>query len=87
MEKDQPTAKNDDTITIALTKAEALVLFELLHRVDKQQEGTIVIEHQAEQRVLWDIEAMLESVLVEPFDANYRDHLARARLEVQDDLS
>jgi hypothetical protein len=26
-------------------------------------------EDQAEQRVLWDIEAMLETTLVEPFDA------------------
>jgi hypothetical protein len=32
----------------------------------------------------WDIEAMLESMLVEPLDRNYSDLLARAREAVRD---
>lgn len=42
---------NGHEVALTLTKAEALVLFEWLARVDK--EGTLAFEHPAEQMVLW----------------------------------
>ncbi len=41
-------------------------------------------EDQAEQRVLWGIEAMLESTLVGPLDAKYDELRAAARARVGD---
>jgi hypothetical protein len=67
-------------VTLKLTAAEALVLFELLNRVDDS--GTLRFEHPSEQTVLWALEAMLESALSEPFSPEYPQLLARAREQV-----
>ena len=77
----------NDQVTIELRKDEALVLFELLARWSETSERVVQLEHQAEQRVLWDILAELERQLVEPFMADYADQLAQARRTVQDDES
>jgi hypothetical protein len=71
-----------DSVSLELSREEALVLFEWLSRFNKlEQRG---FEHQAEQRVLWNIEAMLESNLAEPFDPGYGEILAQARAKVRD---
>lgn len=64
-------------VTISLTADQALVFFEWLARED----GKIGLptEHQAEQNVLWDIEAQLEKSLVEPLQADYAVKVAAAR--------
>jgi hypothetical protein len=67
-------------VTLKLTAAEALVLFEWLNRVDDA--GTLRFEHPSEQTVLWALEAMLESALSEPFSPEYRQLLTRAREQV-----
>lgn len=72
----------DDKIHVELSRAEAIVLFEWVSRFNKDEH--VRFEDQAEQRVLWDIEAMLESTLVEPFASNYDDLLAKARATVRD---
>lgn len=69
-------------VALGLSREEALVLFEWLHRFN-QSEGHEFAD-QAEQRVLWDIEAMLESELVEPLDPKYEELLAAARAKVRD---
>jgi hypothetical protein len=66
-----------ERITLDLTKAEALVLFELLTRVDNAE--ALSYEDPAEQEVLWNIEGQLERKLVEPLDPNYPQLLADAR--------
>jgi len=71
-------------VSLVLSKAEAVVLFEWLHRVDEER-LPFGIEDQAEQRVLWDASACLERVLVEPFDADYRTIVADARAVVRDE--
>jgi hypothetical protein len=63
------------------SREEALVLSEWLHRFNSEDQ---TFEDQAEQRVLWDIEAMLESELVEPLDPKYAELLAAARAKVRD---
>jgi hypothetical protein len=68
-------------VTLALNGAEALVLFAWLARFNN---GSRDFEDQAEQRVLWDLEAMLEKALVAPLRADYADLLATARERVRD---
>jgi hypothetical protein len=85
MEKDRIAMNNDGNVTIKLSGAEALVLFELLTRWSEGQQDTIVVKHQAEQRVLWDIQCALESRLVEPISSDYHDHLSAAQQEVISD--
>jgi hypothetical protein len=67
-----------DTITLELTKDEALVFFEWLARNDAGK-GLPGIEHEAERKALWILEGVLERVLVEPLRPNYTDLLAQAR--------
>jgi len=72
-----------ENINIQLTKNEALVLFELLGRVN-QKNLSGIFEDQSEQRVLWDLEANLEKQLSEPLQPDYFDILTKAREEVRD---
>jgi hypothetical protein len=73
---------NTQDVTVELTRAEALVLFEFLARYMKEER--LEIEDQAEQRVLWDICASLEKILAEPFAPDYVDLVAKARAQVRD---
>nr|WP_218625379.1 hypothetical protein [Cellulophaga sp. E16_2] len=66
-----------------MTKQEAIVLFEFLGRFnEKNNDG--LFEDQAEQRVLWNIECILEKDLSEPFKKDYNDILKLARENVRD---
>jgi len=58
-------------VTIELTVSEALGLFEYLSRCSDQNH--LVFEDQAERRVLWNLEGILESQLAEPFRPDYGD--------------
>ena len=69
-------------VTLALTKEEALVLFEFLSRFSDTE--VLSLEDKAEERVLWDMCCMLEKVLVEPFDENYSQLLHDARAQIRD---
>ncbi len=71
-------------LSIELSRNEALVLFEWLSRFSET--GDLAFVHQAEQRVLWDIEAVLESQLVEPLAPDYESLLATAREAVRDSM-
>lgn len=51
-------------VTLTLTADQALVLFDWLAREDGK--AALPTEHQAEQNVLWEIEAQLEKSLVAP---------------------
>ena len=67
-------------ITIELSRAEALVLFEYLARTSASE--TPAVQHPAEEIVLDRIEGQLERTLVEPLRADYHELLASARAEV-----
>ncbi len=73
-----------DKVTIELTKDEALVLFDFLARFNDTYHENI-FEDQAEQRVLWNIEAILERNLAEPFMPNYSDMVKQARNNIRDE--
>ena len=67
--------------TLELTNAEALVFFDFLARFNQQQ--GFPFADQSEQRILWDLEAMLEKQLKEPLDAEYQTLLRKAREQVR----
>jgi len=70
-------------VVLRLDRRRALVFFEFLTRFGDG--GRLSIEHQAEQRVLWDLCADLERDLVEPFRPDYDVLLRDARQHVADD--
>lgn len=72
----------DERVTIELSMDEALVLFSWLTRFNEADENQF--EDQAEERVLWDIEAKLEKTLVAPLSGDYEALLLEARRNVRD---
>lgn len=75
------TDKQDDSVSLRLTRAEALVLFDWLVRADAAE--NLPIEDSAEQQVLWRLEGQLEKTLLEPLAPNYREAVEAARREVR----
>ena len=71
----------ENEVTLSLSKAEALVLFEFVTRFSDTDK--LKIEHKAEARVLWDLCCLLEKQLVEPFEPDWLRALAEARERVQ----
>ncbi len=69
-------------IILDLTKDEAIVLFDWIKHFNKNDNN--VFGDQAEVRILWDIESMLEEKLEEPLDGNYQNLLESARNNVRD---
>ena len=74
---------NENKINIELTQEEAIVFFELLGRINELKEFD-QIQDQSEQRVLWDIECLLEKQLSEPFKGEYQEIIRKARNKVRD---
>lgn len=72
-------------VQLLLAREQALVLFDFLSRYSDSDE--LSIQDQSEQRVLWDIQARLESVLTEHLDPQYTTILRRARETVRDQLA
>lgn len=71
-----------EKVLLELSRDEAIVLFDWLSRFNRSANESF--SDQAEQRVLWDLEAALESHLAEPFAENYDEVLAAARSRVRD---
>lgn len=71
-------ADSAEDVTIQLTGDEALVLFDLLHRWEDDEQVSAP-RHGAEQVALWNLSAGLERVLVDPFSPNYGQLLSEAR--------
>jgi hypothetical protein len=73
---------SDEGVALTLSRDAALVLFDLLTRFSHEQQ--LQIQHQAEERVLWDIHCDLESALPEPLAPHYEERLQQARQRVCD---
>ena len=71
-----------ERVCLELTGDEALVLFEFLQRFD--DEGTLVLQDQAEERALWNLHCLLQRQLVEVFDPGYQALVAAARHRLRD---
>jgi hypothetical protein len=77
-------ANNENkNIVITLSGYESLVLLEWLHNFN-EEERPALFQDQAEQRVLWDMEAELETVVSNTFDSNYQEALLKARQKIRD---
>ena len=72
----------ENAVILQLTKSQALVLFEFLSRFSSEE--TLAIHDQAEERVLWNLCADLECLLVEPLGVDYAQKLSEARDEIRD---
>ena len=70
--------------TIIFSEEEALVLLDWLHNFNEEEHPTL-FQDQAEQRILWDIEVVLEKVFSVTFDSNYQDILSKARRKIRDE--
>lgn len=58
------------------------MLFALVVRLN--EEDQIEFEDQAEQRVLWDLESVLESAVVATVASDYANRLRQARDRIRD---
>jgi len=74
-----------DKLNIELTKQEALVFYDFLARLNQQEQKTLY-EDQAEEKILWDLECLLEKKLTEPFSKNYDKLISQARNKVRDGI-
>jgi hypothetical protein len=72
-------------VKIELTSDEALVLYDWLTRFNQRTHTDFA--DQAEERVLFDLEAMLEKALVAPLQSDYADVLASARSSLRDECA
>lgn len=75
--------KINDKILIEITKEEAIVFLTWLTEFNEKNNQEI-FQDQAEERILWDFEAVLEKVIDETFDENYIEILSNARKKVRD---
>jgi hypothetical protein len=69
-------------VTVSFTTDEALVLSEWLDQ--RTTHDDFPFEHQAEQRVIWNLTAVLERALAAPFTSDYGLQLDEARSRVAD---
>lgn len=76
---DERRGDGEPPVVVALSRVEALVLFEWLARHD----GALPIEDPSEQDVLWRVEAALERQLDEVLASDYEAAVATARRTVR----
>jgi hypothetical protein len=72
----------EEPVSIELSADEAVVFIDWLWRFNKQ--GGHTFEDQAEQRVLWNIEARMEKKMVAPLRPDYQILIAKARAQLRD---
>lgn len=76
--------KANKGVPLNLSNDEALVLLEWLSKFN-EEEHPLLFQDQAEQRVLFDLEAELEKVVSGTFEEDYRDILSKARSRIRDE--
>ena len=74
---------SEEAVSLRLSKSEALVLFEVLCRFGEV--GRLEVWDAAEERALWNLQALLEGELAEPFSPDYRKALGAAKSRLLDD--
>lgn len=78
-----------EKVKVELSKDEAIVLFEYLARMNESDALDKTFEDKAEQRVIWNLEAITEGILVEHFRSDYKKIVEDGRkaimLNIEDD--
>ena len=72
-----------DDVSVELSGDLAIVLLALAARLNERQE--VVFEDQAEQRALWDLESILESVVPSVVSNDFVEALQAARVRLRDE--
>jgi len=75
--------EENDKISFILSREEAIVLFDWLSRFNEMGKSEM-FHDQSEERVLWDMESLLERTITEAFYSNYSEILSKAREKVRD---
>ena len=70
----------NEIISLDLSKEEALVLFDWVSRFNEEEH---ILEDQSEERIFFDLEAILEANITEVLDGNYSSLLQKAREKVR----
>ena len=70
-------------INIEITKNEAIVLFDFLARFNEIEENPVFVD-QSEQRILWNLECILETKIEESFGSDYEKLVKQAREIIRD---
>ena len=79
------STEGNKNVSVSLSDDEALVLFAWLSKFNAEEHPSL-FQDQAEQRVLWDLEAVLEQVISVTFDKDYINILSKARENIRDPL-
>jgi len=77
--------QSQQAVHLELSADEALVFFEFVSRFTDSDQ--LSIADQSEARALWNLCALLEKQLSEPFSPRYSELLARARERLRDNDS
>jgi len=75
----------EESITITLTRDEALVLNDLLS--DFRDEPAVTIAHPAQRRALWNLACLLDKALPDVFAPDYKLRVEAAKQSLTDDES
>ena len=78
----QQSDDSEGQVIVKLTQSEALVLFDFCSRFSGTDKLTI--KDQAEEITLWNLEAVLEKVLLEPLQPDYQKKVEEAREKLRD---
>ncbi len=76
--------KDNRGMSLKLSNSEALVLLEWLTKFNERDHSSL-FEDKAEERILFDLEAILEKVVPETFKGNYLETLSKARQEIRNE--
>jgi hypothetical protein len=79
------STEGNKNVSLSLSDDEALVLLAWLYKFNAEEHPSL-FQDQAEQRVLWDLEAVLEKVISATFDKDYINILSKARENIRDPL-
>lgn len=74
----------ENNYKIELTKNEIIVLSDLIYRINDNNVLKEFFVDQSEQRVLWDLEAILEKITPWILWPDYLGQLKKARNEIRD---
>jgi hypothetical protein len=74
----------NDNIVLSFSNDEALVLLEWLTRFNENEMPSL-FEDQAEERILFDLESILEESVSDTLKGDYKEILAKAREKIRDE--
>ena len=78
--------QNKHNVILEMTNEEALVFLDWLFRFNEGEHSEL-FNDQAEERVLWDLEASLEKITSATFEKDYSEILEKAREKVRDETT